>query len=98
MAHTYTNLLTPIIFSTKDRQPTLEPELKLRLFPYHSVLEEARDQLRREISVGMNATHQNCFLSPLPGLGWFADVVPRLAPWATIWRRSAANATHRLVI
>ena len=34
MAHTYTNLLTHIIFSTKDRKPTLEPDLKRRLFPY----------------------------------------------------------------
>ena|SRR6267378_913714 len=34
MAHTYTNLLTHIIFSTKDRKPTLEPDLKQRLFPY----------------------------------------------------------------
>jgi len=34
MAHTFTNLLTHIIFSTKDRMPTLEPDLKERLFPY----------------------------------------------------------------
>ena len=34
MAHTFTNLLTHIIFSTKDRMPTLEPDLKKRLFPY----------------------------------------------------------------
>ena len=34
MAHTFTNLLTHIIFSTKHRQPTLELDLKRRLFPY----------------------------------------------------------------
>src|SRR5262245_45042802 len=34
MAHTFTNLLTHIIYSTKDRMPTLEPDLKQRLFPY----------------------------------------------------------------
>ena len=34
MAHTFTNLLTHIIFSTKDREPTLEADLKQRLFPY----------------------------------------------------------------
>jgi len=34
MAHTFTNLLTHIVFSTKDRMPTLEPDLKQRLFPY----------------------------------------------------------------
>ena len=34
MAHTFTNLLTHIIFSTKHREPTLQPDLKRRLFPY----------------------------------------------------------------
>ena len=34
MAHTYTNLLTHFVFSTKGREPTLEPDLKQRLFPY----------------------------------------------------------------
>ncbi|MGD0920936.1 MAG: IS200/IS605 family transposase [Terriglobia bacterium] len=34
MAHTYTNLLIHALFSTKDRQPMLDDELKTRLFPY----------------------------------------------------------------
>jgi len=34
MAHTFTNLLTHIIFSTQDRMPTLDSNLKDRLFPY----------------------------------------------------------------
>jgi REP element-mobilizing transposase RayT len=34
MAHTFTNLLTHIIFSTKDRMPTLDAEIKPRLFAY----------------------------------------------------------------
>lgn len=34
MARTYTNLLNHIVFSTKDRQPLLTPELRERLFPY----------------------------------------------------------------
>ena len=34
MAHTFTNLLTHIIFSTKNRMPMPEPELKQRLFSY----------------------------------------------------------------
>ena len=34
MAHTYTSLLSHIIFSTKDRVPILDVELKTRLFPY----------------------------------------------------------------
>ncbi|HEX4262841.1 MAG TPA: IS200/IS605 family transposase [Verrucomicrobiae bacterium] len=34
MAHTFTNLLTHIIFSTKDRMPMLDAHLKERLLPY----------------------------------------------------------------
>ncbi|MHB8519271.1 MAG: IS200/IS605 family transposase [Limisphaerales bacterium] len=34
MAHTYTNLLVHVVFSTRDRAPLLDTELKPRLFAY----------------------------------------------------------------
>lgn len=34
MPHTFTNLLVHVVFSTKDRQPFLDTELRPRLFPY----------------------------------------------------------------
>ena len=34
MAHTFTNLLTHVIFSTKDRLPLITPEFKPRLHAY----------------------------------------------------------------
>jgi putative transposase len=34
MGHTYTNLLTHMIFSTKERRPFLDAPLKKKLFPY----------------------------------------------------------------
>ncbi len=34
MAHSFANLLTHVIFSTKDRQPLIDAELKPRLFAY----------------------------------------------------------------
>lgn len=34
MAHTFTNLLTHIVFSTKGREPWLNGEIKPRLLPY----------------------------------------------------------------
>lgn len=34
MPHTFTNLLVHVVFSTKDRQPMLDAELRSRLFPY----------------------------------------------------------------
>ncbi|MBX2992412.1 MAG: IS200/IS605 family transposase [Bacteroidetes bacterium] len=34
MAHTYVQLLTHIVFSTKHRQPVMTSDLRERLFPY----------------------------------------------------------------
>jgi len=34
MAHTYTNLLTHALFSTKDRQPLIRTEMKSDLYAY----------------------------------------------------------------
>jgi REP element-mobilizing transposase RayT len=34
MAHTYTNLLIHSLFSTKDRQPLIRPEMKSDLYAY----------------------------------------------------------------
>jgi REP element-mobilizing transposase RayT len=34
MAHSYTALLTHVVFSTKDRRPSIDPSLEERLFPY----------------------------------------------------------------
>jgi len=34
MAHTYTNLLTHALFSTKDRRPIIKPEIKSDLYAY----------------------------------------------------------------
>ena len=34
MAHTFTNLLVHVVFSTKDRYPYLTPEVRRKLFPY----------------------------------------------------------------
>src|SRR5258706_15313631 len=34
MPHSYSNLLTHIVYSTKNRRPLIDPELELRLFPY----------------------------------------------------------------
>ena len=34
MAHTFANLLTHIIFSTKERLPHIDADLKAQLYPY----------------------------------------------------------------
>ena len=43
MPHTFTHLLTQIIFSTKDRRPFLAAKLKARLFPYLGGIIRAHD-------------------------------------------------------
>jgi putative transposase len=43
MAHTFTHLLTHIIFSTKERRPLLDADLKSRLFPYLGGIVRAHD-------------------------------------------------------
>ena len=43
MAHTFIHLLTHIIFSTKDRRPFLDADLKSRLFPYLGGIIRAHD-------------------------------------------------------
>jgi len=34
MAHTFTSLLTHVVFSTKDRRPWINTEVQARLYPY----------------------------------------------------------------
>jgi len=34
MPHSYTNLLTHVVFATKDRRPLIDAALEARLFPY----------------------------------------------------------------
>ncbi|HTB85703.1 MAG TPA: IS200/IS605 family transposase [Candidatus Sulfotelmatobacter sp.] len=43
MAHTFTHLLTHIVFSTKERRPLLDADLKARLFPYLGGIIRAHD-------------------------------------------------------
>jgi putative transposase len=38
MAHTYTNLLTHALFSTKDRLPLVRPEVKSDLYAYMGII------------------------------------------------------------
>ena len=50
MAHTFTHMLTHIIFSTKDRRPLLDADLKARLFPYLGGIIRAQDGKARIIN------------------------------------------------
>ena len=46
MSHSYTNLLSHVVFSTKDRQPLIDSELKPRLLGYmNGIVEENRGKV-----------------------------------------------------
>jgi hypothetical protein len=50
MAHTFTNLLTHVIFSTKDRRPFVNANLKSRLYPYLGGIIREAEPARRAIA------------------------------------------------
>ena len=68
MAHTYTNLLEHIVFSTKDRRPFLDAELKTRLFAYMGGI------LRKEKCVALIIN------GPTDHVHMLASLSPTIAP------------------
>ena len=55
MAHTFTNLLTHVIFSTKDRHPEMTPDIKPRLLAYMGGIVRALDGIA--MAIGGPADH-----------------------------------------
>jgi putative transposase len=55
MSHTYTNLLSHVIFSTKDRLPLIDSELKPRLLGYMTGI--ARESGHKILSINAMADH-----------------------------------------
>jgi REP element-mobilizing transposase RayT len=94
MSHTYTRLLTHIIFSTKNREPWLSDDVRPRLFPYMGGI--IRDLHGTAILANGPADHVHalCTLPPTAALcdvmrvlksnssKWLHDTFPDLAPFA----------------
>jgi len=66
MSHTYTNLLSHVVFSTKDRRPLIDAEIKPRLLGYiNGIVDESGGKV---LSLNSMADHlhmlwespQNC--------------------------------------
>lgn len=82
MSHTYTNLLSHLVFSTKDRQPLIDPDLKPQLLPYMAGI--IRNQGNKILSINAVEDHLHLLweLSPT----WaFADAVRVLKANASKW-------------
>ncbi len=64
MAQTYASLYVHIVFSTKDRQPTLRADLRERIWRYLGGI--ARREEMKAIEIGGTADHVHVLLSTAP--------------------------------
>jgi putative transposase len=64
MSHTYTNLLSHVVFSTKDRRPLIDPELKPRLLAYMTGI--ARNSGNKILSINAVEDHLHLLWELLP--------------------------------
>jgi REP element-mobilizing transposase RayT len=82
MAHTFTHLLTHIIFSTKNRRPLLDADLKARLFPYLGGIIRAHDGKASIINGPMDHVH---ILASLAAKHSLSDLMRELKADSTGW-------------
>jgi REP-associated tyrosine transposase len=82
MAHTYSNLLTHFVFSTKDRVPTLELDLKQRLFPYMGGIVRELGSVALSINGPTDHIH---ILASLPAKLAPAELVGKVKANSTGW-------------
>ncbi len=82
MAHTYTNLLIHVLFSTKDRQHWLDADLKSRLFPYMAgIIKKLQGQA---LSINGPADHVHLLLLIPPTLA-VSDLMEKLKANSSKW-------------
>jgi REP element-mobilizing transposase RayT len=75
MGHTYTSLLTHVIFSTKDRAPSLEADIREEIEKY--VCGVARNLGARTLAINSVADHAHMLIQ-MPATTSVADIVSRL--------------------
>jgi REP element-mobilizing transposase RayT len=92
MAHTFANLLTPVIFSAQDRQPLLTHDLRTDLLTYMGrIVRNIHDKL---IDSNARPDHVHCLLSlPPPALA-VAEVLRMIKSNSSLgvhdsWHRAA---------
>jgi putative transposase len=82
MGHSFSSLLTHVVFSTKDRRPQIDSELKERLFPYMSGI--LREVGAKTLIVNGPADHVH-LLVRLPATKCLADVIRILKTNSSRW-------------
>ena len=82
MAHTYTQLLAHIVFSTKYRYPFIDAELQQRLFPYMGGI--IRELDGKPILINGPADHVH-ILARLPARTAISDVLRTIKSNSSLW-------------
>jgi REP element-mobilizing transposase RayT len=82
MAHSFANLLCHVIFSTKDRQPFLDVELRGRLFPYMGGILREVECIGLSINGPSDHVH---LLIKMPATKALADVLRVLKTNSSKW-------------
>ena len=82
MAHTYTDLLVHVLFSTDKRQPFLDQELRPRLFPYMGGILKRLGSVPMMINGVDDHVH---LLLVLPPTLCLADVIEKLKANSSKW-------------
>ena len=82
MAHTYTNLLTHVIFSTKDRQPLITVALRDDLLSYMGGIVRERGGTLRAAGARPDHVHLLCSLSPTLAI---ADALRAVKANSSLW-------------
>lgn len=82
MPHSFTHLLSHVVFSTKDRVPSMDAGLRERLFPYMGGI--VRELDGNAISINGTADHVH-MLTLLPGTMSMADIMRLLKTNSSRW-------------
>lgn len=90
MAHTYTDLLVHIIFSTKDRAPSLDTELRRDTHAYIGGI--VREMKAKAVAVGGIADHVHV-LTWLPPTISTSDALRIIKTNSSGWLRGKGNET-----
>ncbi|MGH9328003.1 MAG: IS200/IS605 family transposase [Terriglobia bacterium] len=91
MAHTFSNLLTHVIFSTQDRQPFLTPDLVPDLLAYMGGVVRNLHGKLIESSAPLDHVH---FLLSLPATLAIADALRVLKANSSLWVHKARHRPH----
>jgi len=82
MAHSFTSQLLHCVFSTKERQKVITPELQQRLWPYLGGI--ARENRMKALSIGGTEDHTHILLS-LPSTLSIAKAIQLIKGGSSKW-------------